>query len=330
MREDILGTLQERFGAVNEDIKKRFGNKFVNGLQGWQFSPDEIRKANESRRLLTIDLDFPGERCALDCIYCFAKAGEKIGTYYRPDKGTSPLTLNEVQDAIVQAKQLGLRSVKILGYREPFDNRGIYEFIDFLSEQSVIPVIFTSAYTLGENKGSRNLQAAFDFLASRNVSLMVKLHTLDKTKEDEIVRRKGYANKRDKYLLALLKDGRFNAQTPTRLGIENVLASQDVDELVTLYEYFRIGRNVFIDIDPPIPVGRTSTREEAERAGLLSQEQLEALCLRIYRVNQKAGIPFEGVSPYFGAHPVQSAAKWVIYHSLGQGLSLLWRTRRIR
>jgi len=101
----------------------------------------------------------------------------------------------------------------------------------------------------------------------------------------------------------LLDDGRFTNRSPTRLGIENVLSSPDAEELLDLYEYFKIYRNVFVDLDPPIPIGRTGTLEEAENAGLMSQDQLKQLAIRTYQINQKHGIQFKGVSPYFGGDP---------------------------
>jgi MoaA/NifB/PqqE/SkfB family radical SAM enzyme len=298
--------LEERYGkapSLAVTSPKISGGGYVNGIWGWQFSENEVRDANRSGRLLTMDLDFPGNRCRLNCGYCFAKVGEKTGTYYRPGKGDSPLTIEEIKTHLREAKQLGLKSVKIIGFREPFDNAGFHEFLDFLKNLEVQPVVFTSAYTLGEDKFGGDIYRAIDFLADRSISLMIKLHTLNREKEDTIVRRKGYAERRDRILRALLDDGRFTDATPTSLGIENVLSSQDIPELLGIYEYFKIMRNVFVDIDPPIPVGRTGTLEEAEKAGLMSQEKLKELAVGIYRLNQKYGIRFNGVSPYFGGNP---------------------------
>lgn len=303
MRQENLQVLEERYGKSEVAVTKRFVDIYFNGLKGWQFPEVKLRDANTKRQLLTMDLDFPGNRCGLDCVYCFAKVGEKTGTYYRPSEGDKPLDLSEIKANLREAKQLGLESVKIIGYREPFDNPGFHNFLDFLRELEVQPVVFTAAYTLGEEQFGDDLQKAIDFLADRDVSLMVKLHTLDRQREDEIVQRKGYSEIRDRNLRALLDDGRFTNASPTRLGIENVLSSSDSDELLDIYEYFKIYRNVFVDLDPPIPVGRTGTLEEAEKAGLMTQDRIKELCIRTYQINQRHGIPFRGVSPYFGGDP---------------------------
>jgi len=300
--EKYFSGLEKRFGKARHlgTVPARFGERYFNGIMGWQFPEEKILEANREGRLLTMDLDFPGERCALNCSYCFAKAGEKTGTYYRPDKGHRPLSLEEIKRLLLEAKELGLESAKVIGYREPFDNPGIYDFIDFAAEQGIHLVIFTSAYTLGEEHFKGNLQKAIDFLAERPVSLMIKMHTLNDEKEDRIVGLPGFAKKRDYYLKALLDDGKFISETPTRLGIENVIATQNSRELLTMYKYFKVFRNVFVDLDPPIPVGRTGTLEEAEKAGLMGQKRLKELCIETYRINKRHGIAFEGVSPYFG------------------------------
>lgn len=295
--------LEQRYGQVETDAVSRFGKKYFNGIQGWQFPAHKIRKANRESRLLTMDLDFPGDKCLLDCVYCFAKVGEKTGTYYRPNQGNLPLTVRELRTFLRKAKKIGLQSAKVIGYREPFEHPDFLDFIDFTSKQGIWLVVFTAGYTLGEDHFGGDLGKAIDWLAARKVSLMIKLHTLDRRREDKIVHLRGFSHTRDKILRKLLEDDRFTNQNPTRLGIENVISSQNVEELVNIYEYFKVWSNVFVDIDPPIPMGRTGTLEEAEKAGLMPQKKLKDLCVRIYKVNQKYGIATKGISPYFGGNP---------------------------
>ncbi len=299
--------LENLYGKVEDPVIKKFReNKknYFNGIKGWQFPFDELYKANKQGLILTADIDFPGNLCALDCEYCFAKVGEKTDTYYRPDKGDRPLTIKEIKEYILQAKKLGLKSIKIIGYREPFHNPGIIEFIDWLAEKDIHSVIFTAGYTLGEQFFGHDLEKAVDFLAERPVSLMVKLHSIYEPEEAKIVGDKEwYPKLRDKHLKALLEHPAFTEESPTRLGIENVIATKSVPMLLAIYKYFKIYRNLFPDIDPPIPVGRTGTLEEAMKAGLMSQEELVKLATEIYRINKDYGVPFEGVSPYLGGPP---------------------------
>jgi len=295
--------LESRYGKAGSNAVQKFGNGYFNGIRGWQIPEDELRQANKEEKLLTMDLDFPGTKCKLDCIYCFAKIGEKTGTYYRPHAGDAPLSLEEVKSAVREAKGLGLKYIKVIGYREAFENPDFLEFVDFISGLGIHIVVFTAAYTLGEENFGGDLDKAINFLAERNVSLMIKLHNLNREKEDEIVRCEGFSESRDRILKKLLADGRFTNQSPTRLGLENVISSQDTEELLAIYEYFKIWRNVFVDLDPPIPMGRTGTLEEAEKAGLMPQDKLKYLCVKTYQINKKYGILIRGVSPYFGGDP---------------------------
>ena len=303
--EKYFQALEALFGKARGDctVTARFGGGYCNGIKGWQFPEEILRSAREKGLLLTMDLDLPGEKCALNCSYCFAKAGEQTGTYYRSGKGQQPLSMEEIKQRLLEAKQLGLQSAKIIGYREPFENPEIFDFIDFATRNRIHLVIFTALYSLGEEFLGGGTADAIDFLAKHDVSLMVKMHSISSATEDAIVNLNGYAVKRNYYLKALLDDGGLAAESPTRLGIENVVSTRNIAELLTMYKYFKIYRNVFIDLDPPIPVGRTGTLAEAEKAGLMSQKKLLELCTRTYKINDAHGIPFKGISPYFGAAP---------------------------
>jgi uncharacterized Fe-S cluster-containing radical SAM superfamily protein len=244
-----------------------------------------------------MDLDIPCG-CDLDCNYCFAKED----AYYRPQAGDKPLSMQRIKGYLLEAKKLGLQSAKIIGYGEPFRNSEIFDLISFATENDIHLVIFTACYTLGEENFGGDTAQVIDFLFRHKVSLMIKFHTLDRAKEIQIVGRKWYPEQRDENLRLLLEHGGFTTGSPTRLGLENVIATQDVLELATIYEYFKIRRNVHVDIDAPIPVGRTAAKEQGERIGL-SEGGLLDLYKKIYRINRKYGIPFQGVSPFIGNSP---------------------------
>jgi MoaA/NifB/PqqE/SkfB family radical SAM enzyme len=288
--------LERRFGKVQESdaITAKFGNYFFDGILGWQFPDEVIMDYNGQGKLLTMDLDVPSS-CKLNCVYCFAKED----AYYRPMAGQKPLSFRQIMSVIKEAKQLGLKSIKIVGFGESLDNPAIFDFLEFTAKEDVVVVIFTSLYTLGEKRFGGNKRSVVDFLYNRRISLMVKYHTLDRKKDDRIVGMRGYAKERDENLCLLLRHGGFNNQSPTRLGIECVIAQQNVEELAAIYEYFKIFRNVHTDIDPPIPVGRTSTREKWEQFGL-NQVELVKLFRIIYGINKRHSLPFKGVSPFMG------------------------------
>jgi len=296
--ESFVETLKDRFGKISElDVVSQFGDCYMDGILGWQYPPEVIRRSDREGRLLTMDLDIPCA-CQLNCNYCFAKED----AYYRPQEGDNPLSLDRIKTLLREAKSLGLQSVKIVGFGEPFENPEIFDFISFASSEDIHLVIFTAAYTLGEETFDGSRDRVLDFLYQHRVSLMVKYHTLDHEREERIVRSKGYPKKRDVILQSLLDHGGFNSQSPTRLGLENVIATQSVEELAAIYLYFKIFRNVHTDIDPPIPVGRTATKEQWERIGL-EEDELFRLYQTIHSINRRHRLPFLGLSPFVGNAP---------------------------
>lgn len=291
---NYFNELVKRFGKIENSAISTFGKDHFDGIQGWQFRQELITEYNSQGKLLTMDLDIPSS-CLLNCAYCFAKED----AYYRSQAGDKPLSLKRIMEIIKEAKILGLKSIKVVGYGEPFENSEIYNFIRFATELDIHLVIFTAGYTLGKNFGD---EQAVNFLYQHKVSLMVKYHTLERTKEDSIVGREGYSQKRDRILKLFLGHGGFNSETPPRLGLENVIAIKNIQELAAIYEYFKIFRNIHVDIDPPIPVGRTKNREQAENIGLKEDSLLELYKL-IYSINGRYKLPFLGVSPFIGNPP---------------------------
>ena len=62
------------------------------------------------------------------------------------------MSYEETTKLIKDAKKLGLKSVKFLGAGEPFENKKFIEFLRFLKEQNVIPLIFTKGRVIGDDK----------------------------------------------------------------------------------------------------------------------------------------------------------------------------------
>jgi MoaA/NifB/PqqE/SkfB family radical SAM enzyme len=119
----------------------RFPDDYVNDINGWAFDRATI-EANKGK-MLTLDIDY-GSYCSLNCPACFRKKNSVDAVQHE-------LQFDNLVDVIVQAKRLGLRSVKFLGAGDPFENRGFLRFLRFLKEQDVIPLIFTKGQTLGDD-----------------------------------------------------------------------------------------------------------------------------------------------------------------------------------
>ena len=95
---------------------------------GLEFSSAEIDHAARSGGLLSIELEL-SRACNLHCVYCYANAGSKDG---------NELSLEEVMDAIEQARALGARKVVVLGGGEPLLYPEIRRVLDYLSEKRLV------------------------------------------------------------------------------------------------------------------------------------------------------------------------------------------------
>ena len=176
-------------------------------------------------------------------------------------------------------------------------------------------------------------------LKSRRVSIMLKFHSFSDEIEDKLVGVRGYAAKRNK-VLELLIDAGFNAPptfrsdeekhfmtgsaseedaiTWTRLGLESVITPQCIKDMEEIYN-LKATRRLYIDLDPPVPVGLTRTAEWRKKYGLyMSEEQMLQAAIKLYEFNETLGIPFEGASPYFGGLPCSQLPYGLYVNSRGR------------
>ncbi len=77
------------------------------------FSKKDI--VQNAGRLLMLDIDF-GRECSLRCPTCFRRKN------VTDDSGNSDLSFDELLGVISDARELGLREIKICGAGEPFEN----------------------------------------------------------------------------------------------------------------------------------------------------------------------------------------------------------------
>ncbi len=320
---------------------------YVNAIVGWQFPDTTIRKYlnGEKPRLLTMDFDFPcRKKCNLRCRYCFIETDERE-LEWRGDEISDKLTYEELKDVFEQASKLGCKSAKLVGDQEPFLEDRFLEFLNFVSQELKIwVVVFTNGLVLADDRQCVNIhdkssESIIEEFKRLRVSIMLKFHSFSNHIEDDLVQRPGYAQKRNAVLKRLIEAG-FNEppefETPeeqflmtgvmgnerpetwTRLGLESVLTPQCLQDVEEIY-LMKARKRLYIDLDPPVPVGLTRSREEREKRNLsISKEQALQVCLRLYGLNEELGIPFEGASPYFGSLPCSQLPYGLYVNSRGR------------
>lgn len=297
--------------AQSNPLKPDYAKSFPQGIKGWQFPENVVEKANRDGDLLTMDIE-TNTKCDLNCKYCFAKKDS------RQPKDLDPMDIGSLKEVLRAAADSGLKSAKLIGRGEPFSSIDTLDLLEFSSSLGIWTVVFTNGIAFGDPEYCRRaLSLLPDELAQRlyelNVSLMVKMHSLDAVREEALVGYPGFSYVRNDALARLIDSG-FNKPlkdspfTPTRLGIENVLlcpCSNDAEDIYSL----RFTSNIYVDVDPPIPIGRTANRSTmVKRRVHMPPDEYFEIAASLYRMNSTyvdrySEHLYRGASPYFGGVP---------------------------
>ena len=270
----------------------RYGAGLANGIAGWIFSDKEIEDAGKSGSLIHLDYEF-GRACSLRCAYCFRTEDER--------DGEKPMPFEKWESVLRECKDLGLKSVKLLGQGELTEHRDFLRAMETISNMGITPLLFTAAHIFADDEKCMRIhgmtgQQLADRLYEMGASVMVKVNSFNPEIQDGIVRVKGYTEKRNKGLERLLKAG-FAKHNPTRLGLEVAMMKPDAAELIDIYN-LKFLLNVYIDLDPFMPCGLTKEAEKLDFEFDID-EKME-IYKTVYRNNIKYGMPFRGISPYAG------------------------------
>lgn len=302
----------------------RFPDNYVNDINGWAFDKETI--IINKGKLLTLDIDY-GSYCSLNCPACFRKKNTI-------DDVKHELQFDNLVDVILQAKKLGLQSVKFLGAGDPFENFGFMKFLRFLKEQNVIPLIFTKGHVIGDDNlvfkyfGEYGIYTGVELVKELNrcnVSVMLGFNSFDDEIQAKMVGRKAdYIHVRNRALQLLVAEG-FNDSNPTRLALAiNPVTIWNIDETFEMYQWGRL-RNLYCIVTPSMIAGRAKDKTWA--AITPSEEKLEKLYSDIYNFNIETNlqtleqIEEEGISSYAGGHPCNQVATGMYVSLNGQVLS---------
>lgn len=308
------------FPNIELKYPNTFPKHFINDVNGWAFSKDVIE--NSSGQLLTLDIDF-GNKCSLNCPHCFKK-----GAFY--DSEEADFNIPRLKEIILEAKTLGLKSVKFVGKGEPLETAEILEFLEFLNNNGIIPLIFTKGHILADDNIAHRLFKNYGIYTSRdlvsrlfdlNVSVLLGFNSFNSVIQDEMVGNiSGYTEKRNRALELLVEAG-FNESNPTRLGIICApLTNKNYNEAFAIYEWSR-RRNLYPVITPTMVSGIMRHNDKWKKL-TPSEDELIYLYSKIYKFNidyniqSVAQISEEGISAYAGVHPCNqvSAGMYITYN----------------
>jgi len=187
-------------------------------LYNLEFSDDEIREAVAAGRLLSMEIEF-SRACNFRCAYCYLE-----GRTAAADE----LSLDEIEDVILQAKGLGARKIIILG-GEPTIYPHLVPMLRFLGRQGLEIELFTN--------GSGVTTELASVLAEERVRMVVKMNSRQAAIQDRLAGTSGaFAH----ICRALENLGRAGYPEAGRfLAVSTVICRQNIDELPELWQWLR-------------------------------------------------------------------------------------------
>jgi len=246
-------------------------------LFGADFTESEIAEARRGNRLLMLSLGVTN-RCNLKCDYCFTDAG------CEPD---GLLTLEDYKEVLLQAKDLGLRTVVIYGPGEPFLFDKLASLTDFIVSEGLKLIIFTNGTLIDDDWAV--------YLSDKPVAIVGTINSLDRTLQDNMLRVPGAFDEIHAALNRLLKAGLADGQ-PTKIGTDTFITTQNVNEIPTIFRWCR-DRNIFPFITRMFHLGRANRLDTDITNGEFGDVVNQLLLID----NEEYGYTWEPHPPYAGA-----------------------------
>ena len=109
-------------------------------LRGYMYRAKEAYEARNSNRLLAIRLE-TNKSCNLHCRYCYAGSGED---------SMEIADFNILKRIISEAKELGIKSVVVIGGGEPTLYPKFRELVAYIDSLGIIPVVFSNTVLMTE------------------------------------------------------------------------------------------------------------------------------------------------------------------------------------
>ncbi|MGD0495453.1 MAG: SPASM domain-containing protein [Candidatus Bathyarchaeia archaeon] len=297
-----------------------FRPRYINGIRGWTFSEEEIRKAENTDRMLMLDFEW-GIKCSLNCGYCFRREDVR-------DRGLPKISLPQATKIIEQAKALGCKSIHFVGQGEPFEDRQFLKVLRYVHRLGMIPLVFTAGHVIGDDRLSNQIYGMSgsdlaSLLGDLDVSVIVKVNSLKGELQNRIVGLPKFFFKGKRIVISQKEGERYdftrfsklcierlievglNRSNPTRLGADILVLGgkyRNYEEILRMYAHFR-RLNIYPLVVTFIPCGKTKWDEQREVYDVCRKEKID-LWKRIYwwNMNPRNKIKFEGVSAFAGGH----------------------------
>jgi radical SAM protein with 4Fe4S-binding SPASM domain len=235
-------------------------------LLGYSYSYDEAIRARDLGQLLSMRVE-TSLICNLKCKYCCNKSGTPL---------ESEISYDKIIDLIKQAKDLGAKSIVVIGGGEPTLYPKFKELVSFISINKLIPVIFTNTTTMTKELAK--------FLYESNASVITKLDSLSEKIQDDLAGVNGTYNLIQKGLKHLIDAGFTNTSSDSnlRLGASFVVNKSNMGECPEIWEFCRKNK-IFPNLEMMIPNGNAADLSSS----LLTPEDWKNLKLKLLEIDHE-------------------------------------------
>lgn len=296
-----------------------------NNIIGWGISENKLHSKNPDGiyKMLTMDIDF-GTKCSLRCPHCFKK---QFNSFKEPNH---LMSFEDIKNVILQAKELGLESVKFLGAGEPFENEEFLPLLRFLTEQNIHAGVFTKGYVLGSDELVKKYNGAHGFNTAKEfITELYRLKTsimlgYNSFKKEIQLLYSGLDEHSDfglfeyrEHALELLVEAGFNEykkDVPTRLAlIASPYKLINIDEIFEIYKWGH-EHNMYVAICPSTNSGLGHKELHDVLQDKSFMEKSLELYTKIYvwaiqhNILSLEDFVKDGVGLYPGGHPCNQTA----------------------
>ncbi|KJS29969.1 MAG: radical SAM protein [Desulfatitalea sp. BRH_c12] len=193
-------------------------NRHPAPITNFEFSKEAIAEAVRKGRLLSMEIEF-SLRCNFRCPYCYVPHEDQL---------KDELSLDEIRDAILQAKALGAVKIIVLG-GEPSIYPHTLEMIRFMRGHGLIVEMFTNGSGITADFARQ--------LYEQQVRVVMKMNSFDAVLQNELSGHPG-AFRIIQSALGHLKAAGYPSQTHF-LAVSSIICRQNIGELPRMWQWLR-------------------------------------------------------------------------------------------
>lgn len=243
-------------------------NKYIETpkLEGYYYSFREAVDARDSGKILSMRIE-TSRACNLRCKYCCNKSGKPL---------KNELKYEKIVNIIHQAKQLGAKSIVVIGGGEPTIYPKFKELILQINSLNMTPVVFTNAQTMTKDLAK--------FLFENNASIIIKLDSLNQKIQDEMVGVPGAYNKIQAGLKNLLTSGYKSLLDHGRykLGASFVVNKMNLKDIPNIWRFCRDNK-IIPNLEMMIPNGLAKDEDRL----MLNKKEWKNLKLKLLEIDRR-------------------------------------------